>query len=237
MTAVTDEMVEAGLAAMNRQTLDSRLPWSGDDKFLMRAALTAALAQAEPALPPLRPSMPAHAVWCQPGDMQAERHWLLRHDDRDCPDLVFTDETEARTVWTRRTLSFNCWLFQAAAIDAETTADQLRAAGWSVAVHNDYRLHGEPHTFWLWTHPDGRWIKGEGRTDAAALEQCAIAIAAPSPPIAAETERCAGIADTYAAGMAKTRSEREAAGKPFSVAECKEDAGRSIASLIRGGKA
>lgn len=53
-----------------------------------------------------------------------------------------------------------------------TGADALRAAGWSVAVHNDYRLKGEAHTFWLWTHPDGRWVKGEGRTDDEALSQC-----------------------------------------------------------------
>lgn len=46
---------------------------------------------------------------------------------------------------------------------------QLRDAGWMVAVHNDYRLNGETMTFWLLTHPDGRWIKGEGPTDLAAL--------------------------------------------------------------------
>lgn len=52
--------------------------------------------------------------------------------------------------------------------------DRLRATGWMVAVHNDYRLGGEFHTFWLFTHPDGRYVKGEGKTDdqacAAALE-------------------------------------------------------------------
>lgn len=45
----------------------------------------------------------------------------------------------------------------------------LRDAGWMVAVHNDYRLAGVAHTFWLFTHPDGHWAKGEGRTDAEAL--------------------------------------------------------------------
>lgn len=57
-----------------------------------------------------------------------------------------------------------------------TTADPLvllRAAGWTVAVHNDYRLGGDAHTFWLLTHVNGRWVKGEGRTDAEAIEQCA----------------------------------------------------------------
>jgi Lar family restriction alleviation protein len=62
----------------------------------------------------------------------------------------------------------------------ETRADALRAAGWSVAVHNDYRLNGEAHTFWLWTHPDGRWVKGEGRNDEEALAECASLIR-PAP--------------------------------------------------------
>lgn len=50
---------------------------------------------------------------------------------------------------------------------------ELREAGWVVAVHNDYRLNGKPHTFWLFTHEDGRWIKGEGDRDGVALEACA----------------------------------------------------------------
>jgi hypothetical protein len=50
--------------------------------------------------------------------------------------------------------------------------EALRAEGWMVAVHNDYRLNGEAHTFWLFTHPRGCWAKGEGRTDQEALAQC-----------------------------------------------------------------
>ena len=57
--------------------------------------------------------------------------------------------------------------------------DDIRKAGWSVAVHNDYRLKGEFHTFWLFTKPI-EWfqnldiqasVKGEGRSDAEALNQ------------------------------------------------------------------
>lgn len=48
----------------------------------------------------------------------------------------------------------------------------LRAAGWSVAVHNDYRIGDRSYTFWLFTHPSGRWVKGEGATDEAALDLC-----------------------------------------------------------------
>ncbi len=46
---------------------------------------------------------------------------------------------------------------------------RLRAGGWTVGVHNDYRLGGVAHTFWLMTHPDGTFLKGEGATDAEAL--------------------------------------------------------------------
>lgn len=52
-----------------------------------------------------------------------------------------------------------------------SSADDLRAKGWSVAVHNDYRVAGQAYTFWLMTHSSGRWLKGEGTTDAIALDQ------------------------------------------------------------------
>lgn len=48
--------------------------------------------------------------------------------------------------------------------------DDLRAKGWSVGVHNDYRLNGAAHTFWLFTKGDYQ-VKGEGLTDADALNQ------------------------------------------------------------------
>lgn len=47
---------------------------------------------------------------------------------------------------------------------------RLRDDGWTVAVHNDYRLNGEPHTFWLFTK-NGRAVKGEGSTDEEALAE------------------------------------------------------------------
>lgn len=58
----------------------------------------------------------------------------------------------------------------------ESVPDDIRAAGWMVAVHNDYRLVNVVHTFWLFTK-DGRCVKGEGKTDAEALNQVRIAIA------------------------------------------------------------
>jgi hypothetical protein len=48
--------------------------------------------------------------------------------------------------------------------------DDIRAQGWVVACHNDYRHAGQPHTFWLFTRGE-RAVKGEGRTDAEALNE------------------------------------------------------------------
>ncbi len=62
---------------------------------------------------------------------------------------------------------------------AEGKADDIRALGWAVAVHNDYRQNGEAYTFWLFTK-DGRAIKGEGRTDAEALDQVRAALRVPT---------------------------------------------------------
>ena len=57
----------------------------------------------------------------------------------------------------------------------------LRAKGLTVAVHNDYRLNGKAMTFWLMTwdtgqhdtfgEPISRSFKGEGETDAEALDK------------------------------------------------------------------
>ena len=52
----------------------------------------------------------------------------------------------------------------------QNTPDDIRAEGWMVAVHNDYRLDGKFHTFWLFTKDD-RAIKGEGISDAEALNE------------------------------------------------------------------
>ena len=57
----------------------------------------------------------------------------------------------------------------------------LRRKGWTVAVHNDYKVNGKSMTFWLFTSTvevslltgkaDGFYIKGEGETDVEALMQ------------------------------------------------------------------
>lgn len=67
---------------------------------------------------------------------------------------------------------------RAAVVDALSV---LRSGQLSVAVHNDYRLGGEARTFWLFTHPSGRWFKGEGVTDAAALAEILTSVADWTP--------------------------------------------------------
>lgn len=47
--------------------------------------------------------------------------------------------------------------------------DDIRAKGWMVAVHNDYRLNGVFHTFWLFTK-GSVCAQGEGLNDAEALD-------------------------------------------------------------------
>ena len=66
----------------------------------------------------------------------------------------------------------------------EKTLWDLREAGWAVAIHNDYWQNGIRRTFWLFTHRNGIWIKGEGNTDMEALMECdkqARQVFAPSP--------------------------------------------------------
>lgn len=50
--------------------------------------------------------------------------------------------------------------------------EKLRRDGWMVAAHNDYHLDGIFHTFWLFTHTNGHFLKGEGETDEEALDIC-----------------------------------------------------------------
>ncbi len=71
---------------------------------------------------------------------------------------------------------------------AGLTVDDLRAMGLTVAVHNDYRLNGKPHTFWLFTDGRGMSYKGEGKTDAEALAQVRASIPAPDADAAELSE-------------------------------------------------
>lgn len=67
-------------------------------------------------------------------------------------------------------------LLEMAAKALRAQSRDLRKKGLEVAVHNDYRVDGTPHTFWLmtWARPGTKEVlafKGEGRTDEEALDQ------------------------------------------------------------------
>lgn len=61
---------------------------------------------------------------------------------------------------------------------AESILGRMRASGWMVAAHNDYRQNGQVQMFWLLTREVyGRTscVRGEGASDRLALEQCSLA--------------------------------------------------------------
>lgn len=69
----------------------------------------------------------------------------------------------------------------------ESSPDDIRALGWAVAVHNDYRQFGTPCTFWLFTKGD-RAVKGEGASDAEALNKVRAVLASPQLTVAPEDD-------------------------------------------------
>lgn len=81
----------------------------------------------------------------------------------------------------------------AAQIDrlGRTTADDLRAAGLTLAHHSDTLHPGHLRTSWLFVTADGRALRGEAETDADALDliraQRAQYDAAAAEPASAET--------------------------------------------------
>lgn len=64
-----------------------------------------------------------------------------------------------------------CWsVFWPELRDEPGSPNDLRHLGWMVAVHNDYVPEGKRYTFWLISKGE-RCLKGEGTSDAVALDQ------------------------------------------------------------------
>lgn len=116
----------------------------------------------------------ARAVIAERTDaLQAVKEALVGdHHDRNVPRAALTERLDAAMALCDAALKAVAPTQATAAM----TLQRLRASGWTVAVHNDYRLNGKPYTFWLLTHSNGRWIKGEGQTDDEALAEAARAI-------------------------------------------------------------
>lgn len=79
-------------------------------------------------------------------------------------------------------------------LPAAQVPDDLRAQGLTVAIHNDYRLDGESHTFWLLTDKSGMSYKGEGRSDAEALNEIRGQLTA-APSIAEKRETAVSLGE------------------------------------------
>lgn len=138
--ALTDEMVEDALQA----AADAHGGYMNAAKTKgvkaainsIRAALSQGAGGGEAfrsvvaaAAPPVLGSIPKWAKWCQPGDMQDKRRFIVRFDDPDRGDALFTDELEAREFYARASVSWNCWLFGALeAHPASPPAPSPRAA-------------------------------------------------------------------------------------------------------------
>lgn len=58
------------------------------------------------------------------------------------------------------------------ALKAEDVLLNMRRCGWRVGAHNDYTVNGKQMTFWLMTHVNGYYVKGEAPTDLEALRMC-----------------------------------------------------------------
>ncbi|WP_210482695.1 hypothetical protein [Microvirga antarctica] len=157
-------------------------------------AILAKLAAAPTPPAVTEPSIARGTKWCQPGDMQANRYFIVRFDDADRGDAIFTDEAEAREFWARATMSWNCWLFGAmpvaptppAATEAEPAAWQWRFTAF-VGSWSDWRQGRAPSL-------------GENYIIEERALYTAMPAAVPTPPavteaVLAEREECAKIAD------------------------------------------
>lgn len=49
--------------------------------------------------------------WCQPGDTQGKRHYLIRFDDAYRSDIVMDDWQSARDAYALSVQNWNCWMF------------------------------------------------------------------------------------------------------------------------------
>ena len=51
----------------------------------------------------------------------------------------------------------------------DETLAELRKMGWTVAAHHEFEMQKQLRSFWLFTHPCGKWIKAEGAVSSELL--------------------------------------------------------------------
>lgn len=171
---------------MNVESMEDSIGKSLADQADEIARLRAALAEAEQEVEKLCEQITIEGIVHDSNRAVVEFPQLVRHalDMEKRSQAAESTASALKAEVERLTREHEQWCRQFVA-DAERAAsalrervpDDLRDAGWAVAVHNDYRQAGEPHTFWLFTK-DGRAVKGEGRTDSEALDEIRAALRA-----------------------------------------------------------
>lgn len=153
------------------------------------------------ARPPITPAIAPDAKWCQPGDQQHERYFLVRYDDPDCRDRVFTDEQLARDAWAKSTLHWNCWLFAAMPVnptpvsEAGGEAITARYTNWQgVTAERTFIPHRVFFGSNEW-HPEPQVLIEATDCEKGALRTFAAAGFSPVPEFtysSTQTTKCAG---------------------------------------------
>jgi hypothetical protein len=155
-------------------------------------------ARAEIALPTDHPMMNAWNAFCETDEFKNALRWAreTKYDDGRPIDFIQQEQHTKGALWLAFTKGMEAEQPHPAAPadagDAIMALSEMRAKGWTVAVHNDYRLDGQPMTFWLFTHEASeRFVKGEGPTDWAAVKQALAAARRllDAPPGATKLDR------------------------------------------------
>lgn len=172
-------------------------------------------APAAPAEPPTTPSIAKGAQWCQPGDRQNERHFIVRFDDADRGDAVFTDEAEAREFWARATMNWNCWLFGAMPVQAipAAPAGEIEAVKAAIRRACADEVNGRPNGDIIVKGCEAaEYVNPEDAAasfvDSIAEEVCAALSASPPGAIAPGVEE---IQAAMVKAQTEYRAERDAA--------------------------
>lgn len=106
------------------------------------SAVAAYLSQPEqPALAAVEPVGP----WCQPMDegKHKPRHFIVRFDDSERGEALFTDEAEAREFWSKANIAWNCWLFGAMPLTTPPPSPDVAALQAELVVRSAQRQHWE----------------------------------------------------------------------------------------------
>jgi hypothetical protein len=164
--SVTDALRQ--LDADARAYRESASLYMSDSDFELNLGLSETAANLEESLvrskaallPAPQDASPAQVSgpWCQPMENGKHklRHFIVRFEDAQRNEAVFTDEAEAYEFWRKANVSWNCWLFGAMPLSAQDAPSaslaerdvlaerrrQVEVEGWT-PDHDDAHSAGE----------------------------------------------------------------------------------------------